>query len=168
MTLFRLFPILTIVAALIFLPACATGGGTDTTVPQPGEEAVQPGVDQDIEAVEPEVEQGVDQFDQQIQQLQGYTFEQRDQFVNDLNTLMTDYDTRITELEAQAASADEATAAQLNESVTALRQQRDMFQQQLDQAGVATAENWDDFKLGVMAAIESFEQSLQDAESSVG
>jgi hypothetical protein len=178
MKLLRLFPVLTLVAALIFLPACAPEAETET-FPEAGEEAVQPGVEQEIDEVQPEVEQDIDQvqpeveqevneFDQRFSQLQGYTFEQRDQFVNDLNTWMQDYDTRISELEAQAAQADEATGAQLNESVTALRQQRDMFQQQLDQVGAATAENWDNLKLGVMAAIESFEQSLQEAESNVG
>lgn len=138
--------------------------GVETEVEQEAQ-GVETEVEQDLEGVETEVEQGVDpQFDA----LEGFTLEQRAEFEQELNTMAQNYDTRIAELEAQAATMDEATRTQWEAEIAGLRQQRDLLQQQLGQLGTVTEENWQDVKTGILTAIEDFERSVQEAESREG
>jgi hypothetical protein len=171
MRLMRLFSIMMMVMGSAFLAAC--GPQEAEVQPPPAVEeveqeaqGVETEVEQNTEGLETEVEQGVDpRFDA----LEGYTMEQRAEFEQELNTMIQDYDLRISDLEAQALTLDEATQTQLNDQIMALRQQRDMLQQQLGQLlGGVTEENWQDVKTGILTAIEAFEQSVQEAESRVG
>jgi hypothetical protein len=128
-------------------------------------QGVETEVEQNVEGVETEVEQEVDP---RFEALEGFTMEQRAEFEQELNTMIQDFDLRISELEAQAATLDEATKTQVDTEIMALRQQRDLLQQQLGQLGTVTEENWETVKTGILAAIEAFEQSVQEAESRVG
>jgi uncharacterized coiled-coil protein SlyX len=143
-----------IVASLVFLPACADGNEAEIET-APG--------------VETEIEQEGEVLDPRLEALEDYTVEQRAQFESEVGALAQEYDTRIADLEAQAAAqTDETVRTQLNEQIAGLRQQRELIQQQLDQLGAVTDEQWDDLKLGIMTAIENFERSFEQVESSVG
>ena len=159
MKLVRLFSISMIALSSAFMAACGSQGAE--VQPPPAVE----GVDQEVQGVETEIEQEVDP---RIEALEGFTMEQRAEFEQELNTMIQDFDLRISDLEAQIPTLDEATQAQLNEQIMVLRQQRDLLQQQLGQLGAVTEENWDAVKMGILAAIEAFEQSVQEAESRVG
>jgi len=181
MKLVRLFSISMIAMSSAFLSACGPqeaevqpppaveevdqeAQGVETEVEQEAQ-GVETEVEQDAQGVETEVEQEVDpRFDA----LEGFTMEQRAEFEQELNTLIQDFDLRISDLEAQAATMDEATKTQLNDEIMALRQQRDLLQQQFGQLGAVTEENWEDVKTGILTAIEAFEQSVQEAESREG
>ena len=170
MKLIRLFSISMIAMGSAFLSAC--GPQEAEVQPPPAVEevdqeaqGVETEVEQDAQGVETEVEQEVDpRFDA----LEGFTMEQRAEFEQELNTMIQDFDLRISDLEAQTATLDESTKTQLDAEIMALRQQRDLLQQQLGQLGAVTEEKWETVKSGILAAIEAFEQSVQEAESRVG
>jgi uncharacterized coiled-coil protein SlyX len=171
----RLFAILMIVLSLAFLVACAPmGQEAEVAPPPPVEEVeqeaqgVETEVEQDTEGVEAEVEGDMDAIDPRLEMLQGFTVEQRADFERELGVLAQEYDTRLTELEAQVSQLDEATQTEVNTQIAALRQQRDALQQQLDLLATASDEEWESFKTGIMAAIEAFEQSFEETESRVG
>jgi uncharacterized coiled-coil protein SlyX len=145
---------LMLVVSLMFLPAC--GPEDEAEIVPPGAQETEIEVEQEVEAVDP-----------RFGTLEGYTFEQRAEFENEIGLLAQEYDARLAELEAKAAQMDEATRAELDQQITSLRQQRDALQQQLDQMAAASAEEWENLKLGLMAAIESFDQSVEEAESRV-
>jgi hypothetical protein len=156
-----------------FLSAC--GPQEADIQPPPAVEEVDQeaqGVEQETQGVEQQEAQGVEiqepGADPRFDTLEGFTMEQRAEFEQELNAMIQEFDLRISDLEAQAATMDEATQTQLNDEIALLRQQRDLLQEQLGQLGVVTEENWETVKTGILAAIEAFEQSVQEAESRVG
>lgn len=172
---FRLFAILMIVMSLAFLSACAPTGQEVEVDPPPAVEeveqeaqGVEPQVDPNTEGVEAEVEPGMDAVDPRFEMLEGFTVEQRADFERELGILAQEYDTRLTELEAQVSQLDATTQTEVTAQIEALRQQRDALQQQLDVMATATDAEWESFKTGIIAAIEAFEQSFEETESRVG
>ena len=170
MKLVRLFSISMMVMGSAFLSAC--GPQEAEVQPPPAVEEVE----QEAQGVETEVEQNTEGIETQVEPgadprfdtLEGFTLEQRTEFEQELNAMIQEFDLRISDLEAQAATMDEATQTQFNDEIAMLRQQRDLLQQQLGQLGAVTEENWETVKTGIFAAIEAFEQSGQDAKSHVG
>ncbi len=100
--------------------------------------------------------------------LNAYTVEQRVEFERDVAELLVDYDAEIDTLEAQVIQADAATQAELNEEIAQLRQQRDQLQQQADQLEAASAEEWQQLKMEIIAGIENLDERFEATEERFG
>src|SRR5262245_52772064 len=100
MKLVRLFSISMIALSSAFMAAC--GPQEADVQPPPAVEEVE----QNAEGVETEIEQEVDP---RFEALEGFTLDQRAEFEQELNTMIQDFDLRISDLEAQSATLDEAT-----------------------------------------------------------
>jgi hypothetical protein len=88
-----------------------------------------------------------------------YTFDQRTEFRDDVNTALNRLNRKITDLEETAANAAGDTKEWYNNRIADLKDQRSEIQKDLDAFNKVTADSWDDFKSGITSTWKDIENS---------
>lgn len=91
-----------------------------------------------------------------------YTFDQRNEFRDDVNSAIDRLNSKITDLEESAASATGDTKEWYNDRVAELKDQRSEIQKELEDFEKVTADNWDSFKSGITSTWNDIEDSYSE------
>ncbi len=89
-----------------------------------------------------------------------YTFQQKEEYVAEMNRAVDSLDDRIDQLEAEAQDAKADAKAKLQEQIAALKSNRAALRDRMEKARAATADAWGDLKQGVSGAADDLEKAL--------
>ena len=106
-----------------------------------------------------------------LEALKTYSAEKKDEAAEHMQSLMQDMDGRIARLQAdldeKRKALSESARRTTEETLEALKQQRDELSGHYDKLKQGSAKAWEDIKQGFSEAMESFRKSLQSAEEEV-
>jgi peptidoglycan hydrolase CwlO-like protein len=98
-----------------------------------------------------------------------YTYEDRDQFREDVNEAVTKLDNEIQNLQQEADQAGEDAKQMYNERISELKSHRDNLNSKMNDFASVTEENWEDFKSGISSTWDdienSYDQMARDIEN---
>ncbi|RPI72810.1 MAG: hypothetical protein EHM47_07440 [Ignavibacteriales bacterium] len=91
-----------------------------------------------------------------------YTYDQRSEFRNDLNSAIERLDNRINKLETHAANTTGDTKDWYNDRIEELKEHRAEIQEDLNEFNDVKEDNWDDFKSGIVSGWNDIEDSWDE------
>ena len=94
-----------------------------------------------------------------------YTFEQRNQFREDVNAAVVRLNEKINELAVHAANASGDTKVWYNDRIEELKEQRSEIENNMQNFDNITANAWNDFKTGITTAWNEIEESWNQIAS---
>jgi Spy/CpxP family protein refolding chaperone len=96
----------------------------------------------------------------------GYTYEKKNEAMAHGKKLMSDFDVKMKELEAQISRDASATKADAQRQMKELKAKRAETGKQFDELGHATAQSWDNMKKSFANAYRDMQQSYDKAAAS--
>ena len=165
MTLFalRIAALSLFFSALAYAPRAVTAAETAPADKPAAETMDKPKADETTTAEE--VDKKVKEA---LEALKSYSAEKKDEAAEHMQSLMQDMDGRIARLQAdldEKRKARSETARQkTEETLEALKRQRDELSGHYDKLKQGSAKAWEDLKKGFSQAMESLRKSLQSAE----
>ena len=96
----------------------------------------------------------------------GYTYEKKNEAMAHGKKLMSDFDVKMKELEAQISRDASATKADAQRQMKELKAKRAETGKQLDELGHASAQSWDSMKTGFANAYKDLQHSYDKAAAS--
>lgn len=90
-----------------------------------------------------------------------YTFEQKDQFKEDVETALAKLDSEIMALETEAQNATGETKEFYNEKINELKDQSTEIKSEMNEFANVNEENWEDFKDGIASTWTDVENSYE-------
>lgn len=102
-----------------------------------------------------------------IEAIEAYGYEQQDLVINNIQSILSDLDRRITDLRSRSKMIASDERDDWNEELTELEQTRDELEVLVSRAKFATRDNWDDVKDSVVERLEDVQESLEELQSSV-
>jgi hypothetical protein len=96
-----------------------------------------------------------------------YTYAQKDQFKQHIDSAKTELDHRIKELQQKAENASGNAKAEYNESVEKLKDERSYLDKKMNDIDNVSKDNWDDFKSGVNSAWNDINNTLSNIDIDV-
>jgi hypothetical protein len=88
-----------------------------------------------------------------------YTFDQRNEFRDDVNAAVERLNDKITDLEESAATATVDTKEWYNDRIEELKDQRTEIQNEMQKFNKLTADNWNSFKSAITSTWNDIEHS---------
>jgi len=101
--------------------------------------------------------------EQAAQDMKDYTYAQKTEFVEKMQTQLTALNQDLDQLSAKVDKSSDAAKAEAKPKLQALRDQADKLNQQLDKAKNATESTWDDVKAGTKKAYNELKDGFQQA-----
>jgi len=96
----------------------------------------------------------------------GYTYEKKNEAMTHGKKLMSDFDVKMKELEAQISRDASATKADAQRQMKELKAKRAETSKQLDELGHASAQSWDSMKKSFANAYKDLQHSYDKAAAS--
>jgi Spy/CpxP family protein refolding chaperone len=96
----------------------------------------------------------------------GYTYEKKNEAMAHGKKLMSDFDVKMKELEAQISRDASATKADAQRQMRELKAKRAETGKQFDELGHASAQSWDNMKKSFANAYRDMQQSYDKAAAS--
>jgi Spy/CpxP family protein refolding chaperone len=96
----------------------------------------------------------------------GYTYEKKNEAMAHGKKLMSDFDVKMKELEAQISRDASATKTDAQRQMKELKAKRAETGKQFDELGHATAQSWDNMKKSFANAYRDMQQSYDKAAAS--
>jgi hypothetical protein len=96
----------------------------------------------------------------------GYTYEKKNEAMAHGKKLMSDFDVKMKELEAQISRDASATKADAQRQMKELKAKRAETSKQLDELGHASAQSWDSMKKSFANAYKDLQHSYDKAAAS--
>ncbi len=94
-----------------------------------------------------------------------YVVESKDEFVAAMDRKLQELDGKIRQLGQKSASYKDDAKAQAEQTLAALRAQRNLVSEKFEEMKKASAERWNEAKTGFFSAVGELEKSCDNAKS---
>jgi chromosome segregation ATPase len=150
-----ILPVITLVSVAAFFAACKPKSPPPAT-PSADDETARQQMDQ-------QANQAVAANQNSTADLQGYGYDQKDEFVAKMKTQLSGVNDRLNQISQQVDSAGDAAKASAEPKLQALRDQAAKLNQQLDAAGDATESTWESAKAGAITAYQGLQDGIRQS-----
>jgi dsDNA-specific endonuclease/ATPase MutS2/predicted small secreted protein len=159
-----LFPLLMAAMLSFVFTACDTrqGDRDDATTEERGTDTYTPGTE-DNTGMRTETEREFMFFDDEKE----YTYENRDEFRQDVQAARTKLDQEINRLETQSANVSSDAREEYREKINDLKETRDELDKDMKGFNRATADNWEEFESEVKSSWNDVEDTFKDVRDDV-
>ena len=100
---------------------------------------------------------------QTAQEIKDYSFEQRAEFIRQMQNQLTTLDLELNNLSTKVEGASDAVKAQAKPKLQALRDQANQLSKQLEEIKNATESTWDNLKVGSRKTHDALKEGFQQA-----
>ena len=98
-----------------------------------------------------------------FQAARDYTFQNKDEYLKRLQSVLDNVNTRLDQLKDQVKAAGAEARRQLEPQIEELRKQRDVLQQKMQHVKDSTPAAWEEVKTGVGAALDDLQKAFERA-----
>jgi predicted nuclease with TOPRIM domain len=92
-----------------------------------------------------------------------YTLEKRQDYQEKIESQLNEFERRIDNLQAKAATAEAETQQKLNDEIQSLKDERDAIARQLTDLKTASSDAWDELSSGIDQAMKDLQSSYERA-----
>ncbi len=105
------------------------------------------------------------QYQDSVAAAKNYVVESKDEFVAAMDRKLQELDGKIRQLGQKSASYKDDAKAQAEQTLAALRAQRNLVSEKFEEMKKASAERWNEAKTGFFSAVGELEKSCDNAKS---